>query len=127
MPSPPDIEKPFASAKERREAHAEFVRLAELARQIVLAADGAVTPPAWLATELTKPLRGFQEPPEIRLQRYRSLFAEELEALGEALSTERERPLDDASLRTARYLAQRLLASLLDSPVGDLGDRLPNV
>ena len=125
MPSPPDVAKPFASKDERAAAHADLVLLGELVQHVVSAADGAA-PQAWLAAELAKPLRGVDESPRDRLNRYRVIFAEELATLSDAVASERQRPLGDASLRAGRYLAQRLLASLLDCPVGDLHERLPN-
>lgn len=121
---PPDIDKPFASANERAEARADFVQLGELVQQVVSATEGVT--PAWLGMELAKPLRGVRESPQDRLNRYGVIFAEELSTLKEALARERQRELGDASLRAARYLAQRLLASLFDCPVGELHDRLPS-
>ena len=124
MLSPPEVAKPFASTTERAAARAEFVRLGRLVEQVVAAADGSPLP-AWLETELARPLPGSRERPGVRLQRYRSVFAEELTALQEALVAERLRALDDATLRTGRYLAQRLLASLLDCSLEQLRSRLP--
>lgn len=126
MPSPPDIDKPFASTEERRAARTDFLRLGALIEHVLAVSEGAPSQ-AWLSIQLASPLRGFQESPADRLQRYRSIFAEELEALGDAIDNERRLPLNDASLRAGRYLAQRLLASLLDCTTAELEDRLPIV
>jgi hypothetical protein len=124
MPNPPEIDKPFASSDERRAANADFIWLGELVQQVISAPQDAM--PAWLAAELAKPMRGINESKQIRLERYRLVFAEELAALWDAVTSERQRGLDDASLRAALYLAQRLLASLLDCPIGELRERLPS-
>ncbi len=125
MPSPPDIDKPFASTEERNAARVDFLRLGAFIEHVLAASEGA-SPEAWLSSQLARPLRGFQESPQNRLQRYRSVFAEELEALKGAIHNERLQPLDDASLRAGRYLAQRLLASLLDCTTTELQARLPS-
>lgn len=125
MLTPPDVGTPIASTGERAAARADFLRLAQLVEQVVAATDGSSLP-AWLKAEVAKPLRGFQGRPEERLQRYRAIFAEELDALQEALVAERLGPLDDLALRMGRYLAQRLLASLLDCSTDKLSIRLPS-
>lgn len=123
MPTPPEIEKPFATPDERRAAHAEFIRLGELVQQINSLPD-EVPSPAWLAAQLDAPLLGIQESVPDRLKRFRELFTDEMAAVGEAVDSERHRALDDASLRAALYLARRLLASLIDCPIAELRDRL---
>ncbi len=125
MPNPPEIDRPFAGSDERAAAHAEFVRLGEIVRQVLSAADAAVFP-AWLTGELEKPTRGVERPAVDRLNRYRVIFAEELATLTDAVNRERQRPLDDFSLHAGLYLAERLLASLLGCPIGELQEHLPS-
>lgn len=83
MPTPPEIEKPFATPDERRAAHAEFIRLGELVQQINSLPD-EVPSPAWLAAQLDAPLLGIQESVPDRLKRFRELFTDEMAAVGEA-------------------------------------------
>lgn len=122
MPKPPELGKPFANATERAQARSNFLRLGSLLEQVTAAASGSPIP-TWLDAELSKPLRGFREPPERRLNRYHAVFADELHALTDALDAQRRNRLDDSALRAANYLAQRLLASLLDCRIDELPAR----
>ena len=81
MPSPPEITKPFANPTERDMARETFLRLGVLLEDVMTAASGGPIP-TWLKGELGKPLRGFREPPQDRLDRYRIVFAEEIQAGG---------------------------------------------
>jgi hypothetical protein len=94
-------------------------------REVIASADGAAPVPGWLAAELRNPLRGHREPPDERLARYRNVFGDELQAIKDTLSSGDESRLDDESLRAARYLARRLLATLLDCPPSEVSQRLP--
>jgi hypothetical protein len=123
MPSPPEISKPFANSTERDTARATFLQLGGLLENVLTAASGGPIP-TWLNAELSKPLR---EPPQDRLGRYRIVFAEELQAAADALEAERQNRLDDSALRAANYLAQRLLASLLDCAIDEVATRTASV
>lgn len=122
MPSPPEITKPFANSTERDAARATFLQLGGLLEDVMTAGRGGPIPP-WLNAELSKPLRGFREAPQDRLDRYRIVFAEELQAAADALEVERQNRLDDSALRAASYLVQRLLASLLDCGIDEVAGR----
>lgn len=122
MPSPAEITKPFANSTERATARATFLQLGGLLEDVMTAANAGPIP-TWLAAELSKPLRGFREPPQDRLDRYRIVFAEELQAAADALEAERQNRLDDSALRAASYLVQRLLASLLDCGIDEVATR----
>jgi hypothetical protein len=126
MPSPPEIAKPFANPMERDTARADFRQFGGLLESVMTAASGGPIP-TWLNAELSKPLRGFRESPQDRLNRYRIVFAEELQAAAEALEAERQNQLDDSLLRAANYLAQRLLASLLDCGLDEVAARAASV
>ena len=126
MPSPPEIAKPFANPMERDTTRATFVRLGGLLEDVMSAAGGGPIP-LWLNAELSKPLRGFRESPQDRLNRYRIVFAEELQTAAEALEAERQNQLDDSALRAANYLVQRLLASLLDCGLDEVAARAASV
>ncbi|MHB8450868.1 MAG: hypothetical protein ACYDAQ_10540 [Mycobacteriales bacterium] len=126
MPSPPEITKPFANPMERDTARAAFLQLGGLLEDVMTAASGGPIT-IWLNAELSKPLRGLREPPQDRLNRYRIVFAEELQAAADALEAERQNRLDDSALRAANYLAQRLLASLLDCGLDEVATRAATV
>ncbi|HVB41133.1 MAG TPA: hypothetical protein VNF47_00325 [Streptosporangiaceae bacterium] len=125
MPTPPELNEEFRSQAERTAAQAELRRLGYHLREVMTAADGAGSVPPWLTDELRKPLRGHVESPGERLARYRNVFADELQALDDALVSADNNQLDDYSLRAARYLARRLLATLLDCPSSEVTHRLP--
>jgi len=125
MPTPPELEGDFRSPAERAAARAELRRLGHFLRDVIAAARGAAVTPPWLTAELGKPLRGHVESPDERLARYYTVFGDELLALEDALSVEEDNHLDDESLRAARYLARRLLATLLDCPAGEVSQHLP--
>lgn len=122
MPSPPEITKPFANSTERATARATFLQLGGLLEDVMAAGRGGPIP-TWLTAELSKPLRGFREAPQNRLDRYRIVFADELQAAADALEAERHNRLDDSALRAANYLVQRLLASLLDCAIDEVATR----
>lgn len=122
MPSALEITKPFANSTERATARATFLQLGGLLEDVMAAASAGPIP-TWLTAELSKPLRGFREAPQDRLDRYRIVFAEELQAATDALEAERHNRLDDSALRAASYLAQRLLASLLDCGIDEVATR----
>lgn len=124
MLTPPELHQQFSSPAERAAARAELRRLGEFLRAVGAAASGTVPVPDWLAAELQRPLR-HSEPPGERLARYQALFGDELQALDDALAIESENRLDDDSLRAARYLARRLLATLLDCLPSEISQRLP--
>lgn len=125
MLTPPELNQQFSSPAERAAAQAELQRLGEFLREVVAAASGTAPVPGWLAAELQRPLHGHSEPPAERLARYHTVFGDELHALDDVLSSETENRLDDDSLRAARYLARRLLATLLDCPPSEVSHRLP--
>src|SRR5260370_18703747 len=125
MATAPELNEEFRSQAERAAARAELRRLGYHLREVMAAADGAGAVPAWLTAELRKPLRGHIESADERLARYRSVFAYEVQALNEALVTADHNQLDDYSLRAARHLARRLLATLLDCPSSEVTHRLP--
>jgi len=125
MPTPPELNQQFSSPAERAAAQAELQRLGEFLREIITAASGTAPVPGWLAAELRKPLRGHREPPGQWLARYHNVFSDELQAIDDTLSGGSENRLDDDSLRAARYLARRLLATLLDCPPSEVSQRLP--
>jgi hypothetical protein len=125
MLTPPELNQQFSSPAERVATQAEVHRLGEFLREVVAAADGTAPSPGWLAAELQRPLRGHSEPPGERLARYLTVFSDELQALDDVISSEPENRLDDDSLRAARYLARRLLATLLDCPPSEVSQRLP--
>ncbi len=126
MPIPPELNEEFRSQAERMAAQAELRRLGYHLREVIDAADGFRVAPAWLTAELSKPLRGHVESADERLARYRNVFADELQALSDALSSADDDALDDDSLRAARYLARRLLATLLDCSASEVSDRIPS-
>jgi hypothetical protein len=80
--------------------------------------------PSWLAVELHGRTHGAAGPRD-RMVRFRALFAGELTAVDEALTSSKQRPLDDDSLRAALYLARRLPGMLLDCQPGEVNRRLP--
>lgn len=125
MLTPPELNQQFSSPAERAAAQAELRRLGKFLREVIAAASGAAPVPGWLAAELQKPLRGHREPPDERLARYYNVFGDELQAIDDVLSSGSEIRLDDDSLRAARYLARRLLATLLDCPPSEVSQRLP--
>ena len=125
MLTPPELNQQFSSPAERAAAQDELQWLGEFLREVVAAASGTAPVPGWLAAELQRPLQGQSEPPGERLARYHTVFGDELHALDDALSSETENRLDDDSLRAARYLARRLLATLLDCPPSEVSQRLP--
>jgi hypothetical protein len=126
MRTPPELSQQFSSPADRAAAQAELQRLGGFLGEVVAAARGAAPIHGWLAAELRKPLRGHRESPDERLARYRTVFGDELQALDDVLSSGTENRLDDDSLRAARYLARRLLATLLDCPAGEVSQRLPS-
>ncbi len=125
MPTPPELSEEFRSQAERTAARAELRRLGYHLREVMAAADGVGTVPPWLTAELRKPIRGHLEPADERLARYRNVFADELQALDDPLVRADNNQLDDYSLRAARYLARRLLSTLLDCPSSEVVHRLP--
>ncbi|HUY51260.1 MAG TPA: hypothetical protein VMV92_37075 [Streptosporangiaceae bacterium] len=125
MLTPSELNQQFSSPADRAAAQAELQRLGAFLREVVAAASGTAPVPGWLAAELQKPLRGHREPPGERLARYHTVFRDELQAIDDTLSSESQNRLDDDSLRAARYLARRLLATLLDCPPREVSQRLP--
>ena len=124
MLTPPELNQQFSSPAERAAAQAELQRLGGFLREVVAAASGTAPIPSWLAAELQRPFHGHSESPGERLARYHTVFGDELHALDDVLSSETENRLDDHSLRAARYLARRLLATLLDCPPSEVSQRL---
>jgi len=119
------LNQQFSSPAERAAAQDELQWLGEFLREVVAAASGTAPIPGWLAAEIQKPLHGHNKPPGERLARYHNVFSDELQAIDDVLSSETENRLDDDSLRAARYLARRLLATLLDCPPSEVSQRLP--
>lgn len=105
MPSPPEIIKPFANSTERATARATFLRLGGLLEE-VMTAESAGPLPTWLTAELSKPLRGFREAPQDRLDRYASSSQRSFKQ-----RQRRSKPSGTIASMTPRYARQATLFS----------------
>lgn len=108
---PHDLHEPFAGPTARADALQQFFdlcdRLEELERLAGLSAD------RWVPEETGRfpwELSGHSEHPAERLARWRSLFASELDQVRATRNAAVHARVSDAELRTATYLAGRLLA-----------------
>jgi hypothetical protein len=109
---PPDLHEPFASAEARSHAAQQLLEryqfLEELERLAALPSD------QWAQEQMERLpsyLAGRGEPPVERLARWRALFADELRQVRDTRNVAVHGRISDAELRTALYLAERLLAA----------------
>ena len=117
--TPPDLVRSYASPAEK---NADWQRLLQRAETLRELADLARTPPEqWPADAAARlqaatPIAG--EAPAQRLTRWRSVFAGELADLDHAVLAASSQggasTISDIDLRSAVYLAGRLLATLYD-------------
>ena len=122
---PPELAHPLQDQDERAAARH---RLSE--RDSTLQAIEALArrpASAWTSRERAAfpgSTNGVVEPPEQRLSRWASLFAEELTEIHRVAAV--SRPLSDLELQEALYLAGRLLSTVTGLPINDVdGFRLP--
>jgi hypothetical protein len=109
---PPDLHEPFASAEDRSHATQRLLErhqlLEELQRLAALPSD------QWLPEQIKRfpaSTAGDRVRSAERLARWRALFADELRQVRETRNAAAHGRISDAELRTAAYLAGRLLAA----------------
>jgi len=109
---PPELHEPFKDATERGLARQQLLdyygRLEEVGEFAVLPAE------LWepeQAERFPTSASGHAEHPAERLRRWRALFTEELRHLEKARDAAVHERIPDVELRTADYLARRLLAA----------------
>jgi hypothetical protein len=109
---PHELHEPFLNATDRARALQQllglFRRLEELEELAQLPQEE--WPPEQVEQFPTQMTSGHREHPAERLARWRALFAEELEQARAVRDAAVHARLSDAELRTATYLAARLLA-----------------
>jgi hypothetical protein len=109
---PPDLHEPFASAEDRSHATQQLLErhqlLEELQRLTELPSD------QWPPNQMERfpsSMAGHREHPKERLGRWEALFADELRQVRDTRNAAAHGRISDAELRTAVYLAERLLAA----------------
>jgi hypothetical protein len=110
---PPDLHRPFASTKDRSRAAQQLLDQQQLIEDLQrLAALPLDQWPPEQTGRLPPSLSGDREHVAERLARWCALFADELRQVGEARNAVAHGHLSDVELRTAVYLAGRLLDSI---------------
>jgi len=109
---PPDLHEPFASAEDRSHATQQLLErhqlLEELQRLTTLPSD------QWPPEQMERfppSTAGHRERSVERLAHWRALFADELRQVRDTRNAAAHGRISDAELRTAVYLAGRLLAA----------------
>lgn len=109
---PPDLHEPFASAEARSHAAQQLLEryqlLEDLQRLAALPSD------QWAQEQIERfpsYLPGRREHPTERLARWRALFTDELRQIRDTRNAAAHGRISDVELRTAVYLAGRLLAA----------------
>lgn len=123
--TPPDLVRSYASPADK---DADWQRLLQRAEALRELAGLAGTPqerlPADAAARLHAATPIADEAPAQRLARWRSVFASELADLDHAVLAASSQggafTISDIDLRSAVYLAGRLLATLYDVPMGQV-------
>jgi hypothetical protein len=109
---PPELHEPFVSAEARSHAAQQLLERYQLLEQLQRLADLPSDQwpqeqidrfPSWIADH--------QEHPKLRLGRWGALFADELRQVHDTRNAAAHGRLSDVELRTAVYLAGRLLAA----------------
>lgn len=122
---PPELARPYGSPADRQADWQRLLQRAELLRHLTALSD---TPegqwPAWAIDRVRAAPRIINEAPSERLKRWRSVFASELADLERAVlaasSQGGSTVVTDIDLRSAIYLAGRLLASLYGTSIGEV-------
>ena len=123
---PRELSMPYASPAEKASDWQRLLQRAGTLRE--LAALGDVPEEQWPHAEAVDSLRAAppitSETVSQRLNRWRDVFADELSALERAVSAASQlggyANLADIDLRSAVYLAGRLLATLYDVPISEI-------
>jgi hypothetical protein len=109
---PPDLHEPFASAEARSHAAQQLLEryqlLEELQRLAALPSD------QWPQEQIERfpsSTEGHTKQSAERLDRWRALFAGELRQVRDTRNSAAHGRISDVELRTAVYLAERLLAA----------------
>jgi hypothetical protein len=108
---PPDLHEPFASAEERAHAAQQLLARQQLLEELNFLAT--LPSDQWLPERMER-FPQFTEGRERsaeRLARWRALFADELRQVRETRNAAAHERISDVELRTAVYLAGRLLAA----------------
>jgi hypothetical protein len=109
---PPDLHEPFASAEARSYAAQQLLERYQLLEELQrLASMPSDQWPQEQIERLPSYLVGRQERPMERLARWRALFADELRQIRHTRNAAAHGRISDVELRTAVYLAERLLAA----------------
>jgi hypothetical protein len=120
-PLPPELAQPFHDQRERAAARH---RLAERDRTLhAIEALSRRPASAWTSHQrgaFPSSTNGIAEPPDQRLGRWASLFAEELTEVHHVAAT--ARPLSDLELQEVLYLAGRLLSTVTGLPISQVDD-----
>ncbi len=118
---PPELAQPFQDQSERAAARR---RLDERDRTLQAVQALARRPAnAWTSHERSAfpgSNHGVVDPPNQRVSRWASLFAEELTEVHQVAAA--SRPLSDLELREALYLAGRLLSTVTGLPISQVDD-----
>jgi len=108
---PPDLHEPFASREDRAHAASQLIEryqvLEALERLAALPSD--LWPPEQVE-RFPPSIAGHWEHAADRLARWRALFADELRQVRDVRNALMHGRISDVELRTALYLAERLLA-----------------
>jgi hypothetical protein len=108
---PPDLHEPFTSAEDRTHAASQLVQQHQDLEALQRLAT--MPPRQWTAEQIRRfppSMSGHQEHPAGRLTRWQALFADELRQVGDVRDAVAHGRVSDVELRTALYLAGRLLA-----------------
>lgn len=118
---PPELAQPFQDQSERAAARR---RLSERDRTLQAVEALARRPAsAWTSYERSAfpdSTNGIVDPPNQRVSRWVSLFAEELTEVHQVAAA--SRPLSDLELQEALYLAGRLLSTVTGLPISQVDD-----
>ncbi len=109
---PPELNEPFKDATERglaRQQLLDYYSRLEEVRQLAVLPSELWEPEQ--AERFPTSASGHSEHPAERLRRWRALFTEELRHLKMARDAAVHERIPDVELRTADYLARRLLAA----------------
>jgi hypothetical protein len=108
---PPDLHEPFVSSEDRTRAALQLVERHQVLEELerLAALPSHLWPPGQIG-RFPPSIAGHQEPPAERLARWQALFADELRQVGQVRDAVVHGRVSDVELRTALYLAERLLA-----------------
>lgn len=116
---PPELSRPFRSHAEREVARGKLLHRDGVLHLI----EALVDEPAWSQAEraaFPAMTNGVADPPERRVARWASLFAEELAEVHRLAAS--PRPLSDVELQEVLYLAGRLLSTVTDRSIDRVDD-----